>query len=139
MNDNDIADLRAVSLDGLLIAARRRRKHRRTMAVCGVAVALATVAIVLDLGRHRDHRSAISGVTVGLTPHPDQKPAYVVRTTSGSLVRISSNAKASSVRVKTSPLADVPRIDTSTLADFFPGRGIAVIHNDTEPARAVFF
>ena len=139
MNDNDIADLRTVSLDGLLIAARRRRKHRRTMAVCGVAVALATLAIVLDLARHRDHKSTMPQVAVAPTPHVDPKLPYIVRTTSGSLVRFSSTAKASSVRVKTSSTAGVPRIDTSTLADFFPGRGIAVIHHDAEPARAVFF
>lgn len=142
MNDNDIADLRADSLDSLLIAARRRRHRRRAIAVFGGAVGLAIIGIAFGPGRHPEQRSGqVSRITIAPAPqlHPP-KPTYVVRTTTtGSLSRISTPAKTSVIRLKTPRTADVRRIDTPALADLFPDNGIAVIHGHSEPPRAIFF
>jgi hypothetical protein len=104
------------------------------------AVGLTTIGMMLDLRREREHGSVVSERMSAPAPELDQAaPRYLVRTTQGSLVRIKTVRPASSVRITTSATANVPRIDTSSLANFFPGRGVAVIHHDPEPPRAVFF
>lgn len=140
MNNRAIADLCADSLGAVLSAARRRRIRRRAIAACGGAVALTVIGILLGPSRSPEHKSmGVSPMNIGPTPQFDPQPPHIVRTTTGSLIRISTTAKASVIRLKTSPTANVRRIDTPALADFFPGNGIAVIHGDSEPPRAVFF
>jgi len=141
MNDKAIADLRADSLGGVLAAARRRRMRRRAIVILGSGAALAVIYILLVRARSPEPRSIqVSAMNVAPAQeiHSHPEPPYIVRTTARSLVRISTTSKAS-VRLKTSRTADVRRIDTPSLADFFPGKGIAVIHGDSEPPRAVFF
>jgi len=142
MNDRIIADLRADSLKGVLVAARRRRIRRRATAVVVVGVALALVYVLLNPDRSTLRRSvaASTAAVAPASPVPrDAGPPHIIRTTSSSLTRISTTSSVTLVRLQTPPAADVGRIDTPTMAGFFPGSGIVVIHRDSETPRAVFF
>jgi len=141
MNDSAIAILRSNSLRSVLTAARRRRIRRRAIALFGGGVVLAIIAMLLGPARNPEGRSGHAAhPSIARVPQLDPAPPpVIVRTTTGSLVRVNTSTKPSIIRFKTPRTAAVQRIDTPALAHLFPGNGIAVIHTDPKMSRAVFF
>jgi len=140
MNDKAIANLRTDSLGRVLVAARHRRIRRRATTIVGGIVLLVIAGVLLGPGlnpaRRFGHRSQTNTESIRQL---DFAPSQIIRTTTGSVSRISTATQPSIIRLQTPRAAAVQRIDTPTLAGFFPGNGIAIIHSDAKPSRAVFF